>query len=146
MVRKTPPVLLAFLLTALCANADEAVYTDDNVSSSWQNWSWGSTIDFAATDAKVGTSSISVNSTAYSALSLYDTAVFSNFAGLKFDVSVCLSSFSPSYMITYVYLPREIILMSQFKSLILLPTSTPQIYHCPHGNSQLHLTALQLSL
>lgn len=69
--------------------ADEAIYTDDALSSTWQDWSWGSTISYTATDVKEGTTSVSVDSGAYSALSWYDTSAFANtFAGLKFDLAV----------------------------------------------------------
>lgn len=88
MIHRLRTGLFYLILTALYVSGDEAVYTDGSISSTWQDWSWGSTIDYAATDLKVGASSISVNSTAYSALSLFDTSVFSNFAGLKFDVAV----------------------------------------------------------
>ncbi|KAF7977906.1 hypothetical protein HWV62_2470 [Athelia sp. TMB] len=88
---------MALLLKAalLCASlpfavlADETIYSDGAISSTWQDWSWGSTINYAATDIFEGTSSILVNSTGYSALSLYDTSVFaSSYAGLKFDLAV----------------------------------------------------------
>lgn len=78
------------LLIARSVTADETVYADGAISSTWQDWSWGSTINYAATDIAEGTSSISVNSTAYSALSLYDTSAGSlgtTYAGLKFDIA-----------------------------------------------------------
>lgn len=81
----------AVLSVGVCA--DEVVYAGNALSSTWQDWSWGSTINYAATDVTdSGTSSISINSSAYSALSLYDTSVFSSFAGLKFDVAVGATS------------------------------------------------------
>ncbi|KAF8888414.1 glycoside hydrolase family 44-domain-containing protein [Gymnopilus junonius] len=71
--------------------ADLAVYTDGagTLASGWENWSWGSDINFAATDqaAIAGGSSISVNSTAYSALSVYYEGTLTGFAGLRFDIS-----------------------------------------------------------
>ncbi|KZP33303.1 carbohydrate-binding module family 1 protein [Athelia psychrophila] len=88
--------MLSLLQTALlCVSlplaviADETIYSNSAISSTWQDWSWGSTINYAATDILAGTtgSSISVNSTAYSALSLYDTASFSSYAGLSFDLA-----------------------------------------------------------
>lgn len=89
-------ILLSYLGVALLVSgsvrADEIVYADGDtaISSTWQDWSWGSTINYDATDITEGTSSISVNSTAYSALSLYDTATGSlgtTYAGLKFDIA-----------------------------------------------------------
>jgi hypothetical protein len=81
--------LLSFLLAAIRVAADDDVYIDGAFESTFQDWSWGSTINYAATDLAEGSSSISVTSDAYSALSLYDTAVFSSYAGLKFDFAVC---------------------------------------------------------
>ena len=87
--------LLSFICSALligCAFADEDVFIDNALSSTWQDWSWGSTISYTATDVKMGTTSISVTSDAYSALSLYDTSIFGGkFAGLKFDLAVSSS-------------------------------------------------------
>lgn len=97
------------LLTALAcrSRADQDVYVDDALSSGWENWyacrcsirnnasddltirSWGSDINFAATDAPATTgTSISVNNTAWAALSLKDESIFgtAGFAGLKFDI------------------------------------------------------------
>ncbi|THG98524.1 hypothetical protein EW026_g3685 [Hermanssonia centrifuga] len=74
-------------MTSVAVRADEAVYTDNALASGWQDWSWGSTIVYTATDMKEGISSISVNSTAYSALSLYDPTPFLTYAGLAFDIS-----------------------------------------------------------
>ncbi|KAI0686449.1 glycoside hydrolase family 44-domain-containing protein [Cytidiella melzeri] len=86
MLLKSQLALLAAL--AYSVRADQDIYVDNALSSGWENWSWGSTIDFAATDVAQGSSSISVVSTAYSALSLYDESVFgtAGFAGLKFDI------------------------------------------------------------
>ncbi|KIJ28440.1 glycoside hydrolase family 44 protein [Sphaerobolus stellatus SS14] len=78
-------LLLALLVKV---QADEFIYTDNALASDWQDWSWGSTISYTATDIAEGTSSISVNSTAYSALSLKAPASFATMAGFKFDVSV----------------------------------------------------------
>ncbi|KAF5358065.1 hypothetical protein D9756_001355 [Leucocoprinus leucothites] len=84
--------LVAFVLAAAItrvAGADIDVYTDANLSTGWQNWSWSSTIDFAATDVVSGSSgsSISVTSDAWAALSLYNPDNFKAYAGLKFDVA-----------------------------------------------------------
>lgn len=81
----------AFFALALSnVNADLPIYTDGALAEGWENWSWGSTIDFAATDLFLGSSSISVNSTAYAALSLYYEGTFPDYAGLQFDIAVCL--------------------------------------------------------
>ncbi|KAJ7581341.1 glycoside hydrolase family 44-domain-containing protein, partial [Mycena floridula] len=70
------------------ANADDlTIYTDDNLASGWENWSWGSDINFAATDLFEGSSSISVNSTAWSALSVKLEGTFPTYAGLRFDIA-----------------------------------------------------------
>lgn len=78
--------------TIHAVNGDLAIYTDGagNIASGWENWSWGSDINFAATDeaAVAGGTSISVNSTAYSALSLYYEEILTGFAGLRFDIAV----------------------------------------------------------
>ncbi|KAH7105896.1 glycoside hydrolase family 44-domain-containing protein [Auriculariales sp. MPI-PUGE-AT-0066] len=71
---------------ALLARADLDLYVDDALASSTENWSWGSTINFAATDLFKGTSSISVASDAWSALSLKTAASFETYAGLRFDI------------------------------------------------------------
>jgi hypothetical protein len=81
--------LLSFLLAAIRVAADDDVYIDGAIENTFQDWSWSSTINYAATDLMEGSSSISVTSGAYSALSLYDTTVFSSYAGLKFDFAVC---------------------------------------------------------
>jgi phosphatidylinositol glycan class B len=86
--------LVAFVLVATIskvAGADLNVYTDGGLLAGWENWSWSSTIDFAATDIFSGSSgsSISVASDAWAAFSLYyDQGSFKTFAGLQFDVSV----------------------------------------------------------
>ena len=79
---------LLLLFVSLAVKADLDVYTDDVLPSPWQDWSWGSTINYDATDLAEGSSSISVTSTAYSALSLYNPTPFPNYAGLAFDISV----------------------------------------------------------
>jgi hypothetical protein len=79
------------LLLAFVAHGDEVVYTDNALADGWQDWSWSSTISYDATDMFEGTSSISVTSQAWSALSLKAPSSFSDMAGLKFDVSVNIS-------------------------------------------------------
>ncbi|KAF8588333.1 glycoside hydrolase family 44 protein [Ramaria rubella] len=80
-------VLLTTLFAFTTAQADEVIYTDNALASGWQDWSWGSTIVYNATEMEEGTSSIFVNSTAYSALSLKAPSTFETFAGLEFDIS-----------------------------------------------------------
>ncbi|KAG8917515.1 hypothetical protein FRC01_002399 [Tulasnella sp. 417] len=77
--------LLAPLLLALAASADLDVYVDGALSSGWQNWSWGTTINFAATDLFSGLSSLSATSDAWSALSLMNPSGYSTYAGFQFD-------------------------------------------------------------
>lgn len=64
------------------------IYTDGALASGWENWSWSSTIDFAATDLFVGTSSMSVDSSAWAALSVKLEGTFPTYAGLTFDIAV----------------------------------------------------------
>ena len=81
-------LLLALVATAVVRADDILIYQDSALASQWQDWSWGSTINYDATDLAEGSSSISVTSTAYSALSLYNPTPFPNYAGLAFDISV----------------------------------------------------------
>jgi len=77
------------LLTALLIRADdENIYTDNAIASDWQDWSWGTTTNYAATDIMEGTSSISITSEAWSALSLKAPAPFTSMIGFRFDISV----------------------------------------------------------
>ena len=81
--------LVSLLATAcLVAKADIVVYTDDVLASPWQDWSWSSTINYDATDLFEGTSSISVDSGDWAALSLYNPTPFPTAAGLEFDIAV----------------------------------------------------------
>ncbi|KAJ7604485.1 glycoside hydrolase family 44-domain-containing protein [Roridomyces roridus] len=78
---------LALFAACVCAQ-DITVYTDNAIASGWEDWSWSSTIDYDATDLFEGTSSISVNSSAWSALSFkYDGGLLTSYAGLKFDIA-----------------------------------------------------------
>ncbi|KAJ7665613.1 glycoside hydrolase family 44-domain-containing protein [Mycena rosella] len=77
---------LALLATFAFAD-DITVYTDTALAAGWENWSWSSDIEFAATDLFEGTSSISVNSTAYSALSVKLEGTFPDYQGLRFDIA-----------------------------------------------------------
>lgn len=74
-------------LLALGARADLDVYVDGALASGWENWSWSTDIDFAATDLYEGLSSISLNSQAWAAFSLKLEGVFGTYAGLQFDVA-----------------------------------------------------------
>ncbi|EJD41439.1 hypothetical protein AURDEDRAFT_186585 [Auricularia subglabra TFB-10046 SS5] len=80
-------VLAALGLAALRARADLDIYVDGGLSSGWENWSWNTVIDFAATDLFQGLSSISLTSDAWAALSLKLEGTFSQYAGLQFDVA-----------------------------------------------------------
>ncbi len=80
----------AWVLSGLKGTAaDQIIYSDDALSNGWQDWSWGSTIDYEAADMAEGTSSVSVNSTAWAAFSLKSPSTdVGSFAGLRFDISV----------------------------------------------------------
>ncbi|KAJ6546648.1 glycoside hydrolase family 44-domain-containing protein [Mycena vulgaris] len=81
-------LLLKLALLAIYALADDiTVYTDGALAAGWENWSWGSDIDFAATDVYEGGSSISVNSQAWSALSVKLEGSFPNYQGVRFDIA-----------------------------------------------------------
>lgn len=81
-------LLFALVAVAVVRADDILVYQDGALASQWQDWSWGSTISYDATDIAEGSSSISITSQAYSALSLYYPTPFGNFAGLEFDIAV----------------------------------------------------------
>ena len=83
-------LLLALVATAVVRADDILIYQDSALASQWQDWSWGSTISYAATDLAEGSSSISVTSQAWSALSLYYPTPFPTYAGLEFDIAVSL--------------------------------------------------------
>ncbi|KAF7303616.1 Endoglucanase A [Mycena indigotica] len=79
---------LVGLLSASQSRADDIViYADNALAAGWENWSWGSDINFAATDLFEGTSSAFINSSAWSALSTKLEGTFPNYAGLKFDIA-----------------------------------------------------------
>ncbi|KAG5636552.1 hypothetical protein H0H81_007682 [Sphagnurus paluster] len=80
-------VSLAILAVLVRAADDLTIYTDNALASGWDNWGWGSTVDFAATDLFTGTSSISVVSGAWAALSMKYQNTFSSYAGLRFDLA-----------------------------------------------------------
>lgn len=82
-------VALATIAVGFVKAADDLpIYTDSTLAPGWENWSWSSTIDFAATDIFVGTSSVSVTSDAWAALSLKLEGTFPTYAGLRFDIAV----------------------------------------------------------
>jgi len=90
------------------ATEDLEVYTDSTLAAKWQNWSWNTDINFAATDLFAGTSgsSILVNSTAWGALSLKLEGTFPDYAGLKFDIAVCVNISYPVSPSNIKYLGR----------------------------------------
>lgn len=73
------------------ADTDISIYADDALGQGWQNWSWNTDVNFAATDIVSGSSgtSLSVRSDAWSALSLKLETNFAGYAGLRFDIAVC---------------------------------------------------------
>ena len=75
------------IIAALVAgvHADLDVYVDDALAAGWENWSWGTVINAAATDIFKGSSSLSVTSDAWSALSL-KSASYEAYKGLRFDI------------------------------------------------------------
>jgi len=81
--------ILATTITRVVGD-DLNIYIDSSLATGWENWSWSSVIDFAATDIVSGSSgsSISVTSDAWAALSLYNPTSFITYAGLKFDIAV----------------------------------------------------------
>ncbi|KAF8197757.1 glycoside hydrolase family 44-domain-containing protein [Mycena galopus ATCC 62051] len=80
--------LLALTFLAGVLAQDIPVYTDTALAPEWEDWGWGSVINYDATDLFEGTSSILVNSSAYSALSVkYDGGPFPTYQGLKFDIA-----------------------------------------------------------
>lgn len=92
LLRLRSLVAIAALFVRLSRADDLTIYTDNALASGWENWSWSSTIDFAASDVFEGTSSISVASDAWAALSFkLSTGNFKDYAGLRFDISVCTS-------------------------------------------------------
>lgn len=82
--------LLVPVVATLVAHADQNIFQDGagTLSGGWENWSWSSDINFAATDLAEGTSSILVNSTSYGAFSVKDEVIFgTSYAGLQFDIA-----------------------------------------------------------
>ncbi|KAG6875722.1 hypothetical protein C0993_007795 [Termitomyces sp. T159_Od127] len=83
-------IILALLVPFFVKADDLNIYSDGALAPGWENWSWSSTLDFAATDLFEGTSSISVTSGAYAALSVKLEGTFPSYAGLRFDIAVRL--------------------------------------------------------
>ncbi|KAG8937549.1 hypothetical protein FRC04_010654, partial [Tulasnella sp. 424] len=79
--------LLAPLLLAWAVSADLDVYVDGALASGWENWSWSTTFNFAATDLYEGTSSISATSDAWAAASFKLEGLFNTYAGFRFDIA-----------------------------------------------------------
>ena len=95
-----------FFTTWLISNAlgDDVVYQDGTLSLTWQDWSWSSTIDFAATDLYEGSSSISVTSDAWAALSFrLSQGTFKDYAGLRFDIAVRLRMNGSPYVLSLIW-------------------------------------------
>lgn len=90
---------VAILALARWAAADQVIYSDDALSNGWQDWSWGSTLDYSATNIAEDASSLFVNSTAWAALSLKSATTMAGFAGLRFDIAV--STFPPMRVTNY---------------------------------------------
>ncbi|KAF9564346.1 hypothetical protein CPC08DRAFT_685127 [Agrocybe pediades] len=89
LLRLATLVAFATIRAARAATEDLSIYTDNNLAQGWENWSWSSDINFAATDLFSGASgsSISVNSTQYAALSVKLEGTFPDYAGLRFDIA-----------------------------------------------------------
>ncbi|TFK72335.1 hypothetical protein BDN72DRAFT_334184 [Pluteus cervinus] len=86
--------LLKFALIAslgvVSARADDlTIYTDNALDSGWENWSWSTDFNFAATDiVSSGTTSLSATSGAWAAFSLrLSQGTFGGYAGLRFDIA-----------------------------------------------------------
>ncbi|KDR79962.1 hypothetical protein GALMADRAFT_1171670 [Galerina marginata CBS 339.88] len=89
MLRFVACIAFATLQFVQGATEDLNIYTDNALAQGWENWSWSSDINFAATDLFSGASgsSIFVNSTQYAALSVKLEGTFPDYAGLRFDIA-----------------------------------------------------------
>ncbi|KAG6890992.1 hypothetical protein C0992_011269 [Termitomyces sp. T32_za158] len=85
-------ITLALFISSFVKADDLNIYSDGTLAPGWENWSWSSVLDFAATDLFEGTSSISVTSDAYAALSVKLEGTFPSYAGLKFDIASAMLS------------------------------------------------------
>jgi len=88
MLHQLKLVSLTLVALQLVQADDLTIYQDGSLAAGWENWSWSSTIDFAATDLFLGTSSISVTSDEWAALSVKLEGTFPQYAGLRFDIAV----------------------------------------------------------
>lgn len=95
-LKPTAAVAVGLLFSSLVKAVDDIpIYTDGALASGWENWSWGSTFNFAATDIFEGSSSIAVTSEAWSAFSVkLSTSSFPTHAGLRFSVAVSVGFIS----------------------------------------------------
>ncbi|KAJ6540491.1 glycoside hydrolase family 44-domain-containing protein [Mycena capillaripes] len=108
------------LLAALTLADDITVYSDASLGAGWENWSWSSDIDFAATDLFEGSSSISVNSQAWSALSVKLEGTFPDYQGLRFDIA----SFPILFLTLFMSAPMLFILCGAQPDLTILIQSS----------------------
>ncbi|KAG6874169.1 hypothetical protein C0995_005587 [Termitomyces sp. Mi166 len=88
-------VASALLIPSFVKADDLNIYTDGALASGWEDWSWSSVLDYAATDLFEGTSSISVTSDAWAALSVKLEGTFPSFAGLRFDIAFAMLTLYP---------------------------------------------------
>ncbi|TFK30099.1 hypothetical protein FA15DRAFT_197786 [Coprinopsis marcescibilis] len=81
--------ILTTLVRIVHALDDLNIYQNDRLSDGWENWSWNTEIDFAATDLISGESgtSLSAKSDEWAALSLRHRTTFTEYAGLRFDIA-----------------------------------------------------------
>ncbi|KIM28563.1 glycoside hydrolase family 44 protein [Serendipita vermifera MAFF 305830] len=89
--------LFALLVAAAVVKSDQDIYIDGQLINGWQNWGWGTVVNFAATDLAIGSSSISAVSDAYAAVSLKSPATLSSYAGIKFDIAADPASIQLSF-------------------------------------------------
>ena len=87
MLHRLPSAAVAAAAVRV-ALADLTVYQDGALASGWEDWSWSSTINYAATDLFEGSSSISITSEAWAAFSPKLEGTFPSYAGLRFDIAV----------------------------------------------------------
>jgi len=151
--------VVAFLAlrTVYGATEDLSIYLDNALSSGWENWSWSSDVNFAATDLISGTSgsSISVNSGQYAALSVKLEGTFPDYAGLRFDIagaqpdltitiqSTADNSQSPNILLSDI---SKTVVDGAFSSLLAdfnaLPGSGTQLVRCLVAFARSKLTSL----
>ncbi|KAK7449720.1 hypothetical protein VKT23_013195 [Stygiomarasmius scandens] len=100
MLHQLKLVSLTLAALQLVQADDLTIYQDGSLAAGWENWSWSSTIDFAATDLFLGTSSISVTSDEWAALSVKLEGTFPQYAGLRFDIAGAQPDISISFSAT----------------------------------------------